>query len=486
MMAKMIKKIIPHDIPPDLCQPSLDWLENRIGQWFNHFIPDHGQVWISDNERSGLAKKFPNKNRPVEVVLLGSFAKRFLESEAWDFQSMRLWVLSSSIRRNLIELFHLSPENIGLIPRDQLIKPAALLSDLNTSWVYAGRLSPAKNIAGMLEIVSILQIDHKLNIEIDLFGEFDDNPDPSWGRFAPFSYRQYVDERIESLSWSSPPRFHGMVSEQKWSQFSLEEKRMLISLSSGIEEDFGVSSALAKELGLPTLLSNWGGHRDHSGRGQHHLNLCLIPQTYEPLVIQQAKAKHCASYIANLFKTKASSTASLSVPNPLPLPQWITPAELAISRQKMMRRWNPGIQFAVRGQWDTFADSSQGVSFFKKYRTNMEGGGSSSEVFIINDLHNKDDQGLLAIKKYLSSLEHFNGEFISWRDLFNAHYVGNFSHCSKITILYPNVNMIAAIQYIKDVLDSKASIRIVLPEGADDSFKDILSSEDQILFVSIN
>ncbi len=246
-------------------------------------------------------------------------------------------------------------DEIGVIgrPEKKIVKPG-------NNFVYAGRLSFTKNIQGLLLFISELQ---KVSPDttLDLFGEFDNFPDESLGRFHPFSMKDSVMELIAKLPWSHKPVFHGEVPQSEWPKLKRTHPAF-ISFSTSMYEDYGTAVEIATRKNWPALLSDWGGHAESSG---FHIPPRMIPEAFLPENIQVLKAQR----LVTQFLEGKFSYRSID-------PKFIPESckSLSQARVHFMTKTGPEILLCFREEMSHFADTPKGQNIFKAYRQLMAGG----------------------------------------------------------------------------------------------------------------
>src|SRR5690606_10749987 len=181
----------------------------------------------------------------VEIILTGSFLLRIFEMKYWNFNKVRLWTFSSKVRDFFIHYVGIEEKYIGLIGRSISKNniASANFQDPVINLVYAGRLSPAKNITTLLKLTHQLQ-DHGLNVTLDIYGDYNLLPNEAFGRYTPIPIRQLIDELIYSRKWTTVPKFHGTVPQGQWIQHEYKNP-VFISLSTSMYEDFGTACHIA-------------------------------------------------------------------------------------------------------------------------------------------------------------------------------------------------------------------------------------------------
>lgn len=421
-----MKKIRPNSVPNDFCQTSFDQIQNFVNLWFQTYIPDAGEIWIPDEEKYNLQENFPKGDKAhLEIVLTGKFLLRFLEMPCWPWDKLRLWVLSRRVKDILVNLWGFPSSHIGIIPREQLVPNLTLqqpieLNRNQLNFIYAGRLSVGKNIEGLLKTVSFLQNSCHVNATLDIYGEYDDMLDDSWGRFASFSYQDKLQKTLKSLSWKNPPVFHGWVPTEKWLASS-RPSPVFISLSTFMSEDFGMAARFAQRAGWPCFLSDWGGHADQTGPNQFLIPHHLIAQTYDSDFVSTEKGKTLARWIH-----EEKTAANFELENIFEMPLITTKSEILRYHQAFVQRWQPSIFYAIRNNLAQFADTREGMNFFIRYRALMGSTLHAKELVVVPDnLDYSHSHGL-----NLS----LNSEVLPTRYLFSKYYLTNINRYNNIRI----------------------------------------------------
>jgi len=431
-------KVHPHIPTTDLCQKSLDLLEDAINVWFARKGIQADRVWYADRESDGRTSDFPKTNTSVEIVLTGSFLHRLFEAPLWPFQEFRIWVISSRVRNILIKQFGFNEGKIGLIPASELkpllnhhqLPAGTVQSDsLPREWIYAGRISAGKNILGLLETVSFLQIEHKIPIQLTLFGKFEESKDPSFGRYQDFSNESLIMNAFQNLPWTLRPIFHDEVAQYEWLK-GCNENHALVSFSTHMCEDFGTSPWIAKSRGLTCILSDWGGFADHIGDRVHHIPTRMIPQTYDNKILRLSKARALAQLLAHATPPVSSPSLSGETPRPFTKTEFLAPL------QKFIDHYYPEVFMMVRNYFDRFADSAKGKSFFLEYRFIMAGGVFSDHIYAINET----TPDTFATQKVCDAIlmnqkNNITIEFVPTVNLLSKFFLENIDQYKKISIV---------------------------------------------------
>jgi hypothetical protein len=354
--------------PVDLCQTSIDILGKRCRDWFSARSIS-GPVWFADDTAafptavSGPTSEAP----PVNVVLFGGFLRRFLQSETWNAPNVRLWVISEASRRVLGEMMEIEPSHIGLIPRYELFpqgpdpRPFPPWSRPLTL-VFAGRISPVKNIEALLGTVWHLQTEHKLPVTLRLIGEFDNQPHPEAGRGKTGEYRAKIEELIEKLPWHQRPRLEPKSAPDEWYKKDFENP-VLTNFSTFLCEDFDVSLAQAQSLGWPALITAWGGHLDAVGEGLQWLPPQFVGRSYESEESIMRKSQDLARHALtrpSAIPPRAGGRLSLT-------PMAMTAEQLSGKRRRLIQTIGPeAYLLSVRGL-HSFAETEAGRQVLRRY-----------------------------------------------------------------------------------------------------------------------
>lgn len=364
----------------DPCQASIDILRDRVSGYLSGICQGEA-VWFADHY---LPFPAVNDKATVNVVFFGSFLRRFLESGNWTCRSVKIWVLSESVRRVLCQVVGVPERHIGLIPREAIFPspkrnpPRAFDTGVKENFVYSGRISATKNIDMLLKTVSRLQTDHGYSGALTLFGEFDNLSHPDAARKIPGrsiidDYRAHLMNLVEQLPWREKPNFAGRLGPLEWLENAPRDP-VFISLSTYIYEDFGVSLAQAQEAGWPAIVSDWGGHREAFSQGLHRVNPWLIGASYLPPGLIDFHAEIVAEQIAASFSasqvnlTVDENAAAVGDSGQTMVTQEISLQEMDAVRRRFIERMGPACHLIYRNGIEVFADTPPGREFFAQYR----------------------------------------------------------------------------------------------------------------------
>jgi hypothetical protein len=312
-------------------------------------------------------------------------------------QKYRFWCVADPTRLALNQLMGIPLESIGLIPREALFPtPQGLMAKPSRhapmTFVFGGRLSATKNLDLVIRTVSRLQMDHGFNVQLALFGEFDNQNHPDRGRWPPGgNYRSDVEKLIVELDWRTPPKFvHGLGPEE-WYLADLVNP-VYFNLSTFVCEDFDVSLAQAQALGWPALISDWGGHRDvHAQDNVLKIHPSLIGHAHEGEAVLSLRAKNLSAWIAkkwDLGWREESELSDAEEKKAASLPDALSLQEIDRLRRSFIYKTGEGTHRIYREGLDGFSYEPAAERFFATYRALFTGRFiGSPTVILINDFN---------------------------------------------------------------------------------------------------
>lgn len=401
----------------------------------NIFCPDLSEV---DLETLDL-------NKCVNVLLLGSFVRSMFEMNNWPFKTVRLWVLSSAVKKFLVEEFNLEPQDVAVIPRDKILKgedvsPVNWNHDLE--FVYAGRLNEAKNIEALIHTVHSLQKDFGKNISLTLIGESDDQEKIHVEFKERKSFSNIIDDLINSLDWHQKPKIMPFQDQEDWVNGNFQNP-VYISLSTNIFEDFGVSAQQALNKGWPIICSGWGGHLDIQ---QEYIQ---VPFSFlTSFKESKERGKLLASYFLNFKPSQFAAELD-----------FFFPSEISMERLRSLIHEtvikNGTASFCLfRSEWNNLWLSKLGIQFFNRYRSAFRSPEEyKSNVLIVSDYYN------------------FRGQFLDEEKFVTRAFDDSASRQSGV-IVYSYIEL-ASKRAWEDILKAE-TIYIGIPD-----FKEKLSSSYQ-------
>jgi glycosyltransferase involved in cell wall biosynthesis len=247
----------------NLWPKSLAILKVEVLQYFEQNKIQINNVWFPDIDI--IFPKYLESQTNIQIVFFGGFLERVFETGNWPKKNYSFWTLSSNVGKILVEMLKFPKETIKIIPRNALFVKNHSEKKINLNQeiqvVYSGRLSSQKNIEMLLAFSAILQEQLDVDVEVLLLGEWDNQIPKNRGRYIISSYQQSVEEFKEKLNFKIEPRIISNLDHDGWLE-EVKSNAILVNFSTFVCEDFGVSIAQAQSLGMPMILSNWGGHSD--------------------------------------------------------------------------------------------------------------------------------------------------------------------------------------------------------------------------------
>jgi len=443
-----LQKIDPRVATQDLCQKSLDLLHSCILHWFLRSGVGAKQVWFADMDPRLLAMDRKNPETPLEIVFTGNFLLRIWEAPYWPCAKIRIWVLNERTQNIFVTLLGFSIDQVNVIPSSELQLPEShklsptknqcSLEKLPLHWVFAGRLSPGKNIVGLLETVFYLQTEFHIPVHLDLFGRVDDEIDPSHGRFAVTSHHKMIEATLQTFPWIRRPVWHGEVPQFAWLP-ELKNESAFVSFSTHITEDFGTAAWLAEKTGNPCLLSDWGGHASLASEKVRYLAAAQIPLTSEPELLRRQKAKRLAQHLAFGWKQLAMRLRPPSTENSFAGAGLISVQDFQKPLQDFARRSPSETLFLMRQCLEMFADTKSGKLFFQRYRFVMSGESSPQVLVIYPEIEGSDNNRRAMLAELTSgaanTLQTELTEFIPARDALTPFYLGRLGAYQSVRVL---------------------------------------------------
>ncbi len=326
------------------------------------------ELWVPD---WNIKDQTENTNE-LDVLIMGSFFERIFQPEFWPNNDFNFFCLSTKSRQCLLNQFGFDEEVVGLLNRKSLFPPSKNLREFNlnskTTLIYAGRLSPQKNIEFLIFTVFYLQLFYSSEIKLQLMGDFD-NIYHKEIIGCPFTdYRNKIFDLIAKLPWvGDKPEIINNLDESEWLG-RLPENGIFISSSNLISEDFSVSAAQLEELGYPMLLPYWGGFVDVDGSNIRHYPVELISSSHDKISICSNKAKIFSQIIiAHNFLSPNTRGLSLDI---IPARK-INKHYLEDIYSKNLKRWGSEIALLRDKSFSNFALSTKGQAFFEELKRLM-------------------------------------------------------------------------------------------------------------------
>lgn len=463
----------------DSCQTSIDILREKCTKFL---VDEMGatRIWFPDHcepypAASGIEEL-------TDVVFFGRFAQKFLESGNWLGHDFRLWTLCRAARDVLIQLYKIPAAKIGIIPRYRLFpaSPSSAVkappvdeSIIGRNFVFAGRISPTKNIEALLLSISDLQVNYRRRVTLDLFGSFDSEPHPDRGRRARPDYQEVIRDLVQRLPWVTAPTFHGKVEPDAWLRDDWASP-CFISLSTFACEDFGVSLAQAQSAGWPAWLSDWGGHRDAIGKIRR-FSISAIGRSGEPEAIVRTKSKILAQCFDAIWPSATPSYAAappfgLAYIEALQPPENVALTEIDRWRRAAIDEYLPGIHFFYRDASDGmefFADTPQGRLFLSRYRMSFADPSPNVQTVVLYDERYPEGLAWLDCPQFSELKDCGSFALIAMRDLFSKESAALVFSAREVVALFCSPALARWVELWSCQLDLDRKISLQLPLARD-------------------
>jgi glycosyltransferase involved in cell wall biosynthesis len=203
--------------------------------------------------------------KSIEGMLLGKNITWVVSSPKWKR------IAQEFIESDYIAICEHPFELPDLIQTNEMIRNNLNLKEDEKLIFYAGRKSLQKNIPWLLKLMDEYSIKYDTNLKLLLAGSWCNYGRPQY----PMSESLLDLEKIliEYIAKNPFKIFDlGEVSHQETLSI-LKASDLAISMSTFLEEDYGVFLREARSLGIPVLATNWGGHSSLKDNGSFLVNL---------------------------------------------------------------------------------------------------------------------------------------------------------------------------------------------------------------------
>jgi hypothetical protein len=311
-------------------------------------------------------------NTSSDVLLMGSYFERIFQLEFWPNQDFALFCLCPKVKQILTQLFEFDPEVVGLLSRHSLFPPSKHLKkfEINSksSFYYAGRISPQKNIEFLILTIFYLQAIFSDQITLRLIGDFDSEYHKDILGCSFKNYQEKITALIEQLPWQGEkPQIINGLNETEWLGV-IPENGLFFSTSTLISEDFSVTAAQLQANGHPMLLPFWGGFSDVRGENIKHFSSSLIADSHDGF----KKINHAAKKLAMLIRNQEDifQLSVLTREDFIPL-KMIDKAYLEKIFQLNIQKWGESIVLLKDNKLPIFVPTPSGQKLFKECRIIM-------------------------------------------------------------------------------------------------------------------
>lgn len=406
---------------------------SKLRELVSIYLKDEFQIenaWFCDYF---LAHRDYDYDKVIDIVFFGDFLRKFLTGALWPFEKYRFWVLSLSVKNVLVDLIGVPENCIYVIPRNKIISANPSSQSLSLyeikKFYYAGQLRSEKNISLLIWTTYYLQKYSKLNIELNLVGDF------YLGEFTQSSnllrqrYKDYITDLISTLDWNIKPILHGKISNFNWG--SCSKQSCYLNLSTFIYEDFGLAQSEASSNGLPSIISSWGGFNDHLCGFHIKIPTNLIGTDNNSPYISQFRGSAIAKYLglsSNSFSSKPLKENSIETPN---FPDEITLEQLQLIRKNYVKRVGSSI-YDIFTNLSLVLDSHKGTQFSQDYfKTFSNQTKIFTKIIILDDSKNISNE---LLNRTLAVSYDDDTELILLKNLRYKAYLDIFFSAKKIWI----------------------------------------------------
>lgn len=314
----------------------------------------------NDQFKFDLKQCLQDSSKHLNLVFVGGFVSRLINLRELPLTNVKIWVLCSRSKLVLEKMLGFDKNSIGVIPRYNLMSHGVMKDfDLiyQPHFIYAGRFSALKGIYSAIELVNVMQTNYDLPILLDLVGE---SSPMSAINFNISDLSDSINAKmlshINSRKWIIKPRIH--PTKKDWTRL-VKDNSVFISTSYLSHEDFGVSLAQAQHLGMPSILSSWGGHLDANLGNTIYLN-DFFPKSHSKELKRQAMNN--ALTVKNFLESMPPKKPSLEIQLPQPY-DFRDVYKIVLESDKKY----PGILTAATHGLHRWINSKSGGHFFKNY-----------------------------------------------------------------------------------------------------------------------
>lgn len=456
-------KIDPQFKSLDICHTSISLLKEKATKYLEQQFAI-SSIWIPDEDT-----RYVDSTPTQDVLLMGGFLQRFLETGNWPDTAYRFWVCSNSTKSVMTKLLSFMDDEISVLPRYNLFAKGLEknFQKEKINLVYAGRLSPSKNIECLLRTVCYLQNKYNLPVELHIFGDFDNFTSPDRGRWEPFSYQEHIELVCATLKWKAKPHFYGRQKPLEWINTPIENP-VYINFSTFIFEDFNVALAQTQEHGWPYILSHWGGFQDQTLTNGVFIPWKMIARTDESKALIDLKSEVLADYLYSSL-TQLKTTNLSDTPTDTAscvLPKAITHVRLDKLRRKFLTSLGAESYLLTKENLANFADTPSGKKFFSQYRLLFGGNDPENAIrIVINDFNSSNDpinQHIIKTSRAISlNISHPQTVvFVPTRELSWPENFLSLAHDREIHFSFNHPNLNHLIDFTKATVSKNCSVTI--------------------------
>jgi len=179
--------------------------------------------------------------------------------------------------------------------------------------VYAGRITPQKNINKLLKVfIKASKIKKGMNLSIA--GEFHSRTYPFYG--SGEDNKDYKEEFFKLVKSSNGLiTYHGNLCQNDLAEL-FSESSHLINISTYMDEDFSIVAAQAMSCGLKIITTQWGGLKDHNPpKSRYTIPIFLsdnnlyqpdLGELFKALILTTPQTQELSDDVISYFKSKYS------------------------------------------------------------------------------------------------------------------------------------------------------------------------------------
>ncbi|MBI3555992.1 MAG: glycosyltransferase [Deltaproteobacteria bacterium] len=335
--------------------------------------------WVLDPV---FEKCVPPATDNVDVILMGNFSHELLHLDFWPRKNYRIWVLCEAARQVLIRTLGLKPEWVSVLCRYELFPappPHALpTASEDLTFIYSGRISRAKNVLLVAEVVSQLQASYAWPARLKMLGDFDGYAieDAAVPEISSREYRTTFKQALKKLPWNEKPEIQEGLGSHQWLRH-LPDRSVGISLSLHMKEDFGVSLAQLQQKCIPLIVSHWGANLDLNFA--NHIPLDLIAHPAASSKERRQSAKQISAFLHQNWKRwheviDYRTTARKPWSGRDYIARDVISARM---QQKLMPLYPKILEVGAQNEWHRYCATKKGRAFLASYRAVFAGAGKT-------------------------------------------------------------------------------------------------------------
>lgn len=229
----------------------------------------------------------------IIVYAYGAPSRAFLEFYDWKFEQQ----LSS---RDQIIVNCEADLILGKACYDRaqlIVQPFSFMSPQGSArfnpndffYLYHGRINPQKNILAMIQSYELTLKTNSALTPMHIVGDEDLTFGPVVSIKAS-GYLEMLKQYVLEHNLSEHIFFHPFIESEILENEFLLKSHVFISLSQHVDENFGLAAYKSLSLGMPCILSGWGGHWELQKLFGSQVSIVSVEKLMAPLVFKTAIA----------------------------------------------------------------------------------------------------------------------------------------------------------------------------------------------------